>query len=187
MNPASAILRAKTSKVKAIQAAELKKYLALSQAELTKGDLKTALLNLENAYRVDSSNVEVKDGLFKTKREIRGKVDSLLSEGTSLFDAGDKIKSKQKFEAVLTLDPNNEKANEFIQKMTGQQAQEKVDADKVKSLYYEGVNNYINGNIHDAVQKWQECLKLDPSNVNAKENINKAMAKLQSIEQLNHN
>lgn len=187
MNPASATLRAKTGKVKAVQAAELKKLLALSQSELTKGNLKSALLNLENAYRVDPSNAEVKDGLFKTKREIRGKVDSLLAEGTSLFDAGDKLKSKQKFEAVLSLDPNNEKANEFIQKMTGQQAQEKIDADKVKSLYYEGVNNYINGNIHEAVQKWQECLKLDPSNVNAKENINKAMAKLQSIEQLSHN
>jgi hypothetical protein len=46
------------------------------------------------------------------------------------------------------------------------------------------VSLYINGKIHEAIAKWQECQKLDPGNVNAQKNIEKAQAKLQSIEKL---
>jgi cytochrome c-type biogenesis protein CcmH/NrfG len=68
--------------------------------------------------------------------------------------------------------------------LTGQQSVQKADAEKVKALYYEGVNLYINGKIHEAIAKWQECLKHDPGNVNAQNNIKKAQVKLQSIEKL---
>jgi tetratricopeptide (TPR) repeat protein len=187
INPASSSVQARIAKLKAIQMADLKKSMTLANEKSIKGDYKSALQAYESAYRVDPANVEVKEALFETKRKIREKVESLLEDGTSLIASGNKTGAKAKFDRVLSLDPNNEKANDSIQQLTGQQAVEKVDADKVKALYYEGVNNYINGNINEAVQKWNECLKLDPSNVNAKNNINKAEAKLKSIEQLNHN
>jgi cytochrome c-type biogenesis protein CcmH/NrfG len=110
-----------------------------------------------------------------------------LEKATDLLASGDKANAKAKAESVIAIDPNNEKAYDLIQQMTGKQAQEKVDADKVKALYYEGVNNYINGNIREAIAKWQECRKLDPTNVNAKNDIDKAMAKLQQIESLSRN
>ncbi len=187
VNPSSSTVQAKIRKIKALQVADLEKSLAVGKKKMGAGDLKSALEAMEAAYRIDPTNVEVKENLFRIKKETRTKVDSLLQEGDTLFASGDKVNAKSKYESVLSIDPNNEKANDQIQQMTGQQSQEKVDADKVKALYYEGVNNYINGNIHEAVQKWQDCLKLDPTNVNAKNNISKAMAKLQSIEQLSHN
>jgi len=187
VSPSSLAVQAKIHKIKALQTTEFEKYFSLGNKKLAAGNLKSALEAMEAAYRIDSTNVDVKESLFQVKREIRNKVNNLLEQGTALFASGDKVNAKEKAEDVLAIDPNNEKANELIQQMTGQQAQEKVDADKVKALYYEGVNNYINGNIHEAVQKWQDCLKLDPTNVNAKNNISKAMAKLQSIEQLSHN
>ncbi len=187
INPSSSSVQVKISKLRTLQTADLNKSMTLAKEKSMKGDYKSALQAYESAYHVDPANAEVKEALFETKRKIREKVDSLLEDGATLMESADKTSAKVKFEKVLSLDPNNEKANNSIQQLTGQQATEKVDADKVKALYYEGVNNYINGNIHEAVQKWQECLKLDPSNVNAKNNISKAMAKLQSIEQLNHN
>lgn len=187
MSPSSEVVQAKIHKIRALQTAELAKNLALGEKKLKSGDLKSALQAMEAAYRVDPSNPDVKESLFQVKKDIRNKVDSLLEQGTALLASGDKANAKKKFESVLAIDPNNEKANDQFQQMSGQQAQEKVDADKVKELYYEGVNNYINGNIREAIAKWDDCLKLDPSNVNAKNDKLKAMAKLQSIEQLSHN
>jgi superkiller protein 3 len=184
VSPNDKSVQTKIKKLKAVQSADLEKKLSQGKKDLKKGNLKDALSDMEAAYRVDPSDPDVKESLFQVKKDIRNKVDSLLEKAADLLASGDKASAKAKAESVIALDPNNEKANDLIQQMTGKQAQEKVDADKVKELYYEGVNNYINGNIREAIAKWDECLKLDSTNVNAKNDKLKAMAKLQQIESL---
>jgi tetratricopeptide (TPR) repeat protein len=127
----------------------------------------------------------VKAFLFKVQKDITVKVKELDVKGVALFDGGNKEEAKAKFEEVLKLKSSDETANDYVKKLTGQQSQEKVDAEKAKALYYEGVSLYINGKIHEAIDKWKECLKQDPGNMNAQKNIDKAMVKLQSIEKLN--
>jgi cytochrome c-type biogenesis protein CcmH/NrfG len=139
------------------------------------------------AQELNPSDARIGENLFKVQKDISNKVKDLDAEGVSLFEGGDKENAKSKFEEVLKFKPNDDTANDYVKRLTGQQAQAKVDAEKVKELYYEGVNLYINGKIHDAIGKWQECLKEDPNNVNAQSNINKAMVKLQSIEKLSQN
>jgi cytochrome c-type biogenesis protein CcmH/NrfG len=85
---------------------------------------------------------------------------------------------------VLTLDPENVRANDYITQMTGQTSEQKANSENVKALYYEGVNLYLDNKIPDAIDKWKQCLVLDPGNVNAQQNISKAQAKLESIKKL---
>jgi tetratricopeptide (TPR) repeat protein len=139
------------------------------------------------AQQLDPSNEKIKESLFSVQKDIRNRVKELDDEGVALFNSGDKDKSKSDFVQVLQFKPNDDTANDYLSRMTGQQATAKVDAEKVKALYYDGVNLYINGKIHEAIDKWKECLKQDPNNVNAQANINKAMVKLQSIEKLSQN
>jgi hypothetical protein len=56
-----------------------------------------------------------------------------------------------------------------------------VDAVKAKSLYYDGIQLYVNGDLKAAIKKWKECLQEDPGNIAAQENISKAKAKLKAI------
>jgi hypothetical protein len=60
----------------------------------------------------------------------------------------------------------------------------RVNASKAKSLYYEGVQLYMNGEIKEAVKKWRECLQEDPGHIEAQANITKALAKLKAISKI---
>ncbi len=184
VDPRSSMVRARLKKLKKKQSKDLNEAFTKGMHYYSKGDLKNAQKYLLTAKQVDSGNAKIDDALFKVQKDITVKVKDWDAQGVSLFEKGDKGKAQQKFQAVLKYKPNDETANEYVKKMTGQQSQEKVDAEKLKTLYYDGVNLYINGKIHEAVEKWQECLKQDPGNINAKKNIEKAMVKLQSIEKL---
>src|SRR5665213_1530368 len=150
------------------------------------GELKSALKYLQMAKQIDSSSSKVAAFLFKVQKDITVKVKDLDAEGVSLFESNDKEKAKAKFQEVLKLKSNDDTANDYVKQMTGQQSQAKADAEQAKTLYYDGVSLYINGNIHEAIAKWNECLKADPGYVSANENIKKAEAKLQSIEKLSN-
>jgi hypothetical protein len=60
----------------------------------------------------------------------------------------------------------------------------KADAEKVKTLYYEGIKLYLAGDIRGAIKKWNECLEEDPRNAGALKNLEQARAKLKNIEKL---
>ena len=152
-----------------------------------KGDLKDAQKYISLAKEIAPKDEKVAEAFFRIQKDISVRVKSLDDDGVSLFEGGDKDKAQAKFQEVLRLKSNDETANDYVKRLTGKQSQEKVDAENVKSLYYEGVNLYINGKITEAIAKWKECKRLDPNNVNAQSNIDKAMAKLQSIEKFSHN
>jgi tetratricopeptide (TPR) repeat protein len=156
-----------------------------AETKYQNGDLKTALKDLQEAKQVDPSDSKIAGLLFKVQKDITVKVKELDSDGTDLFNAGNKDQALAKFQEVLKLKSNDDTANDYVKQLTGQQSQAKVDSEKAKSLYYEGVDLYINGKISEAIDKWQACLAADPGNVNAQANIDKAKAKLQSIEKLN--
>jgi len=61
----------------------------------------------------------------------------------------------------------------------------KVNNKRVKVLFFEGVNLYINGKISEAIKIWEECLDEDPDNLSVQQNLSKAKAKLRSISNLN--
>ncbi len=101
--------------------------------------------------------------------------------GTILFDQeGDRIalvlNKKSAKKAGLTLSP------ELVQLS---RVYKKVDAKRVKVLFFEGVNQYINGKVNEAIKLWEECLEEDPDNASVQQNIDKARAKLKSIKSLN--
>ncbi|HNZ29637.1 MAG TPA: hypothetical protein PKJ42_06555, partial [Candidatus Goldiibacteriota bacterium] len=84
----------------------------------------------------------------------------------------------------LAIDPNNEDANSGIEKLTGSQSKASVDAKAVKSLYYEGVDKYVNGEIETAITVWSKVIAMDPGHAEAKKNIARAKEKLAAIKKL---
>lgn len=180
-------VKARLKKIYSKRTNEFEGLLSKAEKYYSKGDLKSAQKYLLDAKQVNPSDSRIADELFKVQKNISVKVKDLDEQGVSLFEGGNKEKAQVEFQEALKLKPNDDTANDYVKRITGQQAHEKVDAEQVKALYYDGVNLYINGKIHEAIAKWDECLKLDPGNVNAQNNRQKAMVKLQSIEKLSRN
>jgi tetratricopeptide (TPR) repeat protein len=181
--PGNKEAKAKIKKLQKLQGSKFEDYLAKGKKYLITGQNKKAIDNLEMARSINSNDPNVNTLYNRAKLAWRKNIESLLTAGEDLFDKGSKEEAKNKFQSVLKEDPNNEKANDYIKRMTGQNEQ-KADAEKIKNLYYEGVNLYINGKIKEAIDKWNEVLKLDHNNTNAANNKKKATLKLQAIGQL---
>lgn len=187
IDPHNSLVKARIKKLLSKQSTELDTVYAKALKSYSKGDLKNAQKYISLAKDLAPENEKIGTTFFKIQKDISVKVKTLDADGVSLYEGGNKEKAEAKFQEVLRLKSNDDTANDYVKRMTGQQSQEKVDAEKVKALYYDGVNLYINGKIHEAIEKWQEVLKQDPGNINAQSNINKAMVKLQSIEKLSRN
>src|SRR6185295_13220035 len=112
------------------------------------------------------------------------KVKKSVDKGRGLFESGDKKGAKTQFEAALKLDPTNADANDYIQRMTGKNSDAKANAERVKQLYYQGVDLYVNNKINDAIKTWKELLTLDPNHQDAQKNIQRAQAKLKALANL---
>jgi len=181
--PDDAAVKAKLAKATGAQKADYEKNMAAGDRAEKAGRYREAIQAFTKAVSAQATE-EAKQRLdnVRVRRSVR--IEDLLKEGESLMEGGNNKAAQAKFEGVLALDPNNDRANSSIKKLTGQKSQAKVDADLAKKIYYEGVNLYINGKIEEAITKWNECLRLDPGNANVTTNINKAKAKLQSIRKI---
>lgn len=180
---------------KAKASADLAKLHRITRAEIG-AQLKKAAsamrarryVDARNAYKaalaVDHNNAAANNGLAQVNTLINAKVKDMLAKGHRAMDGGNKTMAKRKFEAVLTLDATNSDANTMITKLTGSESKVKVDADKVKALYYKGVDLYVNNKIKEAIVTWQALLKLDPNNNEAKMNVARAQAKLRALANL---
>ena len=184
INPDSSAVKKAMKKLKSTQGDAFNTYYLAGKSSEQKGDLKKALLDYETASGIDPANADVKEKLFGVRKNLSNKISQLLDDGSALMDSGNKDQASKKFQQVLTLDPENVRANDYITKMTGQTSEQKANSENVKTLYYEGVNLYLDNKIPDAIDKWKQCLVLDPGNVNAQQNISKAQAKLESIKKL---
>lgn len=182
--PDSVAVKGKIEKAKLTQQTEYDKQFAAGEEAEKTGKYREAIQAFTKAVSAVPTSVSAKQRLDSVRVHRSVRIEDLLNEGQSLMETHNTQGAQAKFNSVLALDPNNDKANENIKKLTGQRSQVRVDADQAKKIYYEGVNLYINGKIEDAIVKWQECLRLDPGNANVPVNISKAKAKLQSIQKL---
>jgi tetratricopeptide (TPR) repeat protein len=173
------------AKLQKLTAGQLKSSLSKAKTAMKKKDFVAA----RNAYRAalaaQKDNAEARNGLTQVNTLITDKVKKLVDSGRAHFEEGDKKAAKSSFEAALKLDPNNADANSYITRITGSESKTKVDADKVKTLYYQGVDLYVNNKIKEAIAVWQQLLKLDPNHQDALKNIERAKVKLKALQNLN--
>ena len=186
LDPKNSKLKKRLKQLKEKQSDESDTAYAKAQKAYSQGVFLNALKYLREAKQIDPSNSKLTEMLFKVQKDITIKVKDLDAQGVSLFEAGKKDKAMEKFQEVLQLKSNDGTANDYVKQITGQQSQAKVDAEKARQLYYDGVDLYINGQIHEAIDKWQACLVADPGNVDAQKNIDKANVKLKSIAKLSN-
>lgn len=161
---------------------------ALKKAKSSLAKKPADLIGARNAYRlalqVQSDNKDAKSGLVLVNSRITDEVKKLVDKAAKAQDGGDKNKARKTYEDALRLDPNNAEANSAIKQLTGTESKAKVNADQVKTLYYQGVDHYVNNRIKEAIKAWEQLLALDGGHADARKNIERAKAKLAALEKL---
>ena len=157
------------------------------------GDLAGAYREFAGLYRLDPTYPEVKDYLLKIKNKIKEiqeirsaqmieeEISKHKSLGISHLKKDQLIQSREEFEYVLMLRPDDSDAKSYLEKIA--ERMKMIETEKIKSLDEEGDFYFNKEKYEDAIEVWEKILALDSKNQEAKLKINKAYTKLKEIEQ----
>ncbi len=140
-----------------------------------------------NKYRevlaYDNRNLRARDGSRAAKYQID--LAQHLKLAMDYFDQKRYVLSQREFNAVLQLDPRNETALEYLQRIdqvmkdtaTPEDHDLRQDAEMWQT-YLDGVEAYRAGDFQRAIELWEEVLKKYPNNRMTLENIRQARLRL---------
>ncbi|HRU39036.1 MAG TPA: ATPase, T2SS/T4P/T4SS family, partial [Candidatus Goldiibacteriota bacterium] len=138
-----------------------------------------ALMKLAEKY---PDNEEINEILESVKRAIAAEeysagIKNILTEGLNIYKKGNIRGAIVKWQEGLNIDPNNVQLKAYIKS-----AEEKLEiAGSLPRILAEGLEIYKKGEIDSAIAKWEEAIKLDPANKQAKAYIDGAKEKQKEI------
>ena len=95
------------------------------------------------------------------------------SKGYKYYQQGEYNRAIPEFEKILEIDPNHEQSKKLI----GQcKVKSKEDAEK---YYTQGLVEYSNGRLEEAVKLWEKALSLQPENNKTRTALEGARKELQ--------
>ena len=157
-----------------------------AKTKLNQGDLKGALIKLEEAKKLAPNDPTVlaywKEAQNKKKQMISThKNNALMYEKKGWWKS-----AKNEWNAILVLDKNNSEAkNKYSamdKKIKGTEKPKVKPVEKPKGdpekLYNEGYEAFLDGNYKKAVDKFEQVLKINPNHAKAKQYLGKAKKRL---------
>ena len=100
---------------------KIQQYLADGDRAANAGDYQQAIDLWSRIFLIDVTNDEASQRIESAKikrREIEGKVETIVAAGEQAFNSGDKETARAKFNEALRLDPGNLTAHDFLERMT---------------------------------------------------------------------
>ncbi len=132
------------------------------------------LSNFREDYREKLQSIY--DKYNELKKRINEKVSRWKIEGKSAYSNKNYTKAEEYFQKVLSIYPDDKTALSYITKIRS-----KLTKKDPSQLYMQGVLAYTKGDYKLAIYYWEEVLKIDPSNIKARKNIERTKSKLASI------
>ncbi|OGC79474.1 MAG: hypothetical protein A2145_00375 [candidate division Zixibacteria bacterium RBG_16_40_9] len=147
-----------------------------------KGNYPEAILAWNQILDIDSTHLAATFNINLASNKI--KTASHLKQGIEYFNSGDYSLAEKQLNLVLSLDPKDRVALDYLQKVRARTAKRttledlKKDAE-IWKIYQEALNKYQQGKYQEALDLWNEVLKVYPNNQNTLRNIQQAKARLQ--------
>ena len=120
------------------------------------------------------------------ERRKNARIKSHLEEGINLYGTKKYKKAKEHFQEVLKIDPGNEKAKNYIVDIDREIETERLlrkSAEKLQQIKFysdKGMAQYERKEYSNAIESFEEVLKLDSKNLKAKEYIKKSKEEILS-------
>ncbi len=161
--------------------AEDKKVLEQGRKALKEGKFAVAVRALEFYAKRDPKDAKAGADLRMARSRLRQQVDLALQSAGRKMVEEDKAGAKRLIEEALALDPNNARGNQMLKQLTGAKSAQKATAEEVKSLYFKGVDSYLDGKLDEAIATWKKVLALDPEHPDARRSVRQAQLEQEAL------
>ncbi|MCX7956540.1 MAG: PorV/PorQ family protein [Endomicrobia bacterium] len=151
---------------------QIKEHFSKAKGLFDMGDLLKAKESFEIILQLDPNHEETKIYLQRIeniqKETLRQRVVVYLSEGINFYEKGDYEKAIQRFEGVLEIEPQNQKAKEYLQLVKSKREekikkeQELQQAKEVEKNYNDAVLYMNKGKYKEAMDLLKKVLSLSP-------------------------
>lgn len=125
------------------------------------------ILELNTEHKIAKKNL----GLIKPRMDRL--IDRLYVRAISFLEQGEYQQARQRFKAISMMRANYEDVNKYIEIV------EKKIQEKVQEHYYRGLGFRRQNNLERARQEFERTLEYDPSNVEAKNQLDEINAEIQ--------
>ncbi len=157
---------------------KIKKYFSQGFEYLKNGQYRRALDTWHKLLVLDPGNRKVKIYLNKTKTKMQEEINDLLKQAKTCCQRNEWPSAVRKWKKILKMDPKNISA---LQQLEKNRPKIRAIANK---LYLEGVQNYVNNKLIEAISNWQDVLILDTEDEKALKNLKRAREKLKDLESI---
>jgi len=172
---------------------EINRWLRRATVALSEKDYVKAFQSYNAALKLDSENVDAIEGLNKLQqiatalREDAERKDNddqflpLLNEAVGYYQRGEYITAKEKFQELLSADPENAEAKKFISDIDAQLA--KVTAIQINNLFLKGMDLFNKGDNREAMKYFSAVAIAAPDRLDAQDYLAKCQNLLKQEEE----
>ena len=172
---------------------EIEIYHARAEAAFRSNDLLAANKFYTQILNMDEEDVVAKNGMEKVKNamqeiqlekareENRETLERLWKIAVGLYNRGEYIKSKEKFQEILATDPKHDATLKYISDIDNQIAS--ITATQVNEMYTMGTELFKNGRYDDAIRYFEAVVIAAPHRIDAEDFIARCKEKIKEGEE----
>jgi hypothetical protein len=147
----------------------LAQYINSGQDALRNRRYKDAISNFRAALKVDAENKDAKRLLQESQDGLKDRKKGLLENADTAYRNGQLGTAIERYREVLAIDEGDEGAASFF---GGHKAEIQ---EFLRKIHRKGIDQYVAGNVKEAIDTWRKGLKLDPNDpINFRRDIDKA-------------
>lgn len=159
---------------------EIIKKLALAEDAFHQGKFYQSYTFAGEALAMDKDSKSAKTMRSAARQKMDESVAPILKNAAQELGKGNTDAAIADYKRVLNADPSNETAKKHLSGIDKSKVMKSVQS-KVKKLYDEGIQLYIDGKYTAAIKNWEQVLEFDPGHEKASLNIKKAKKKLEGV------
>lgn len=144
-----------------------------------------AIREYQKVLKINPDHLTANKRISDTKLTVRALIRQHYDKAEGFYKSGDKTEAVKEFWQVLRLDPSNDAARNYLDKIKQEekpvQVSRKIDEKKINQMYYRAADLYLKGQYQETVMACNELLAIDPTNENAVKLVTKAQSVLEKI------
>ncbi len=142
----------------------------------SRGQWREALQLARQLQRLAPSDREISGKISNYESKIATLLAEHQSHGIEYFNQGSYVNAQKSFNAMLSLDPGNATAKQYLDRI-----KTKLQGKDADALYMQGVQAYTENRYEEAIRYWEQVLSINPNYENVARNIQRAKEKLAQL------
>lgn len=151
------------------------KQLLAAQSYSDRKEWDQALTSANKVLNLEPGNTMALDLKKKVVENLKRELSQVLQKAINAYNQKDYSLAEENFRLVLSWDPKNKTALEYLEKL---KPRGRYDKKYLADLYLKGINAYTGNDFKSALLYWNKIAEIDPNYENIARNIDRAKKRL---------